>query len=307
LLVSANDVADTFAARTASSRRAFVAAMNQRARQLQLRDTHYGNPVGLDVPRTFSSARDLTALTRVAMREPRFSGVVGLSAATLMSGSKDRRVKNRNELVGRYGFVDGVKTGHTDHAGWVLVGAAHKEKAEVIAVAMGEPNPDARNRDVLKMLRYGRAHFGVVRPIDTRRALANLPVWLSDQPAVVYPASSTSLALRDRARYSVVLEAADQLEGPIAAGSRVGTAIVNVDGKAVGRTAVIVRDAIPAPTAAAQLTHLLGRVVWVLLLIGIVFMICFAVWFGLTKRRVGTGEADGLEGAEKLDPTATTT
>ena len=124
LLPSANDAAATLAIDIAGSRSRFVALMNRRAGQLRLDDTHYANPIGLDEAGGYSSARDLVELALILRRDPFFRKTVDRPRALLRSGSHRRVVVNRNDLVGRVGFVDGVKTGHTLGAGYVLVGSA---------------------------------------------------------------------------------------------------------------------------------------------------------------------------------------
>ncbi|MFL5894443.1 MAG: D-alanyl-D-alanine carboxypeptidase family protein, partial [Thermoleophilaceae bacterium] len=162
LLESANDAAVDLAVGTAGSRDAFVAAMNRRARSLGLRNTHYANPVGLDARGNYSSARDLAALARRLMQNRTFARIVDRPSARLLSGSHPRVVRNRNLLVGRYRFIDGVKTGHTLGAHYVLVGAAHGHGGKVVSVVLGEPGENARDADTLALLRWGVDQFRTV-------------------------------------------------------------------------------------------------------------------------------------------------
>lgn len=267
LLVSANDAADTFAARTATSRSAFVAAMNRRAKAVGANDTLFGNPVGLDVPRTYSTAHDLAKMTRSALSEPRFANIVDKSRATLRSGSTTRRIRNRNKLVGRYSWVDGVKTGRTLAAGYLLVGAASREDAKVISVVTGEPSESARDADTLKLLKFGRAFFRPVEPLRRSRAALELPVALQDIKVSAYPQRSVKFAVRSGDRVRVTAFAPDELEGPLAAGTRVGTATVLRNGKATAQVPLRLREAVPAPPFTAVALHWTGKILpWLLAL-----------------------------------------
>ena len=173
LLESANDAAATLAQGISGSRQAFVAAMNERARQLGLGDTSYSNPVGLDEAGNYSTASDLARLARHLLTSRRFARIVNLPEAVLRSGSHRRVVDNRNDLVARYPFVDGIKTGHTQQAGYLLVGTGHGESgARVITVVMGEPSEAARDTDTLTLLRYGLSRFRSERAVDRRRVLS---------------------------------------------------------------------------------------------------------------------------------------
>src|SRR5262245_28874355 len=126
LIESANDAAATLARAAGGSERRFVRLMNREARRLGLSETHDANPVGLDEPGNYSSARDLTTLARVVLRNQFLAKTVDLPRARLKTGAHPRIVVNRNDLVGRVPWVDGVKTGHTNGAGYVLVGAGRR-------------------------------------------------------------------------------------------------------------------------------------------------------------------------------------
>src|SRR6185503_14102416 len=103
--------------------------------------------------------------------------IAGSRQATLESGSHQRLVQNRNDLVADYPWVDGVKTGYTQNAGNVLVGAgARGPGARVVTVVLGEPTEAARDADTLKLLRWGLGRFSRVRVLDRRRALASADI-----------------------------------------------------------------------------------------------------------------------------------
>ena len=125
LLPSADDAAEDLAYNVGHRSVArFVGMMNARARQLGLTRTHYSTPSGLDTPGNYSTATDLLTLARyLLLHQPWFARAVALPHALLKTGSHPRYVANRNDLVGRYSWVRGVKTGHTSGAGYVLVGA----------------------------------------------------------------------------------------------------------------------------------------------------------------------------------------
>lgn len=267
LLVSGNDAADTLAARTATSRAAFVDAMNRRAKAIGLKDTLFGNPVGLDVPRTYSTAADLAKMTRSALKEPRFANIVDKPRATLRSGSRTRRIKNRNPLVGKYSYVDGVKTGRTIAAGFLLVGAASKEDAQVISVVTGEPSESARDSDTIKLLKFGRAFYRPVQPLRRRSAAVEIPVALQDIRAEAFPQRDIRFAVRSGERVRVSAVVPDELNGPLAAGTRVGTATVYRSGRSVEEVPLRLRTAVPAPPFTAVAINTIWRALpWLALL-----------------------------------------
>lgn len=247
LLESANDASVTLAEGIAGSRSAFVEQMNRRARELGLRDTHYANAIGLDDPDNYSSARDLAVLARHLMRDPRFARVVARPRAKLRSGRRARVVKNRNALVDRYPFVDGIKTGHTRKARDVLVGAASGRGAQVISVVLGEPSESARNEDTLELLRYGLDQFRRVPAVRRGRTLARADAEdIPDRRVRLVAARDVALTVRRGERPRLRIDAPSELSGPLPAGRRVGAATVIYGGKPVRTVALVTAQAVPA-------------------------------------------------------------
>jgi D-alanyl-D-alanine carboxypeptidase (penicillin-binding protein 5/6) len=166
LLPSGGDAAHTLAVDLAGSTSRFVGWMNAATRRLRMRHTHYSTPVGLDTPGNYSSAGDLARLAMVLMRNQTVAGVVGEHSEHLTDGQV---MINHNDLVGRYPFVVGVKTGHTSDAGYCLVGAARRGNAVLISVVLGDPSEGVRDADTLTLLRYGLRHLHADEPLSPSR------------------------------------------------------------------------------------------------------------------------------------------
>jgi serine-type D-Ala-D-Ala carboxypeptidase (penicillin-binding protein 5/6) len=259
MLESANDAAETLAEGISGSKAAFVAAMNERARQLGLAGTSYANPIGLDDPDNYSTARDLAKLTFDLMQLPRFARVVDTPEAQLKSGARPRTVENRNVLIGLYPFVNGVKTGHTTQAGYLLVGSARSQiGGRVISVVMGEPSEQGRDVDTMKLLRWGLGRFHRVRVLDHHRPLARPDVEYFDERSALVPKRGLVLTLRDGERVSRSVNAPNQLSGPIPAGERVGSVTVSVDGERVRAEPLVTAAGVPAAGTLRVLTSVLG-------------------------------------------------
>jgi D-alanyl-D-alanine carboxypeptidase (penicillin-binding protein 5/6) len=156
LLPSGGDAAHTLAVDLAGSTERFVGWMNAAARHLGLRRTHYSTPVGLDTPGNYSSAANLARLAVALMRNPTIADVVDERSAVLADG---QTMVNRNDLVGTYPWVIGVKTGHTADAGYCLVGAARRGEDLIVSVALGDSSEGTRDADTLALLRYGLGHL----------------------------------------------------------------------------------------------------------------------------------------------------
>jgi D-alanyl-D-alanine carboxypeptidase (penicillin-binding protein 5/6) len=249
LLPSANDAAATLAHGIAGSQEAFVTRMNAEARRLGLDDTSYANPVGLDDARNYSTARDLATLARDLLRNRTFAGIVDLPRARLTSGAHPRTVLNRNNLVREYPFVDGVKTGHTQQAGYLLVGAAHRAGAHVLSVVMGEPSESARDDESLELLRYGLTRYRRVHVISAVSALQLVPVNYFDGAHVsLHAARDVTLTVPVGARVHtyVRLPFPIHLIGPKPGGTTVGEVTVTVDGHPAASVPLVTGEPVPA-------------------------------------------------------------
>jgi serine-type D-Ala-D-Ala carboxypeptidase (penicillin-binding protein 5/6) len=286
LLESANDAAATIAENLSGSREAFVAEMNARADELGLENTSYANPIGLDDPANYSSARDLAALTRLLLERPRFARLVDMPVAELESGAVHRVIDNRNGLVASTPWVTGVKTGHTGGAGYVLVGSARgRGGAQVISVVLGEPSEAARDADSLELLTWGLKQFRRVRVLDAERALARADIRYFDEKARLVPRRAAVVTLRKGERIRRRVRSRDELEGPLPAGARAGLVTVLVDGRPVRRVALVTAAEVPEAGTVRVLTSALGVPLTLLLGLAILLAAPVAVLLMLGRRR----------------------
>ncbi len=249
LLPSANDAAWDLAYNVGgSSVSSFVHMMNREARRLGLHHTHYENPIGLDDPGNYSTARDLAKLASLDMRIPAFARIVDKTHATLKSGSRTRTVINRNDLVARYHYVDGVKTGHTEQAGYVLVGAAHRSGASVISVVLGEPSVARRDLDSIALLRWGLRQYHRVAVFKGRHAVASARIHQHGGRAALVPARGVTLTVRRGVPVRIRALAPAELEGPLPAGRAVGRAQVLVGDRVASSVPLVTAAKVPAPS-----------------------------------------------------------
>jgi D-alanyl-D-alanine carboxypeptidase (penicillin-binding protein 5/6) len=223
LLPSASDAAETLARGAAGSVSAFVVQMNERAQKLGLSSTHYSNPIGLDEQGNYSSADDLFKLARRLLRNHTFASIVDLPSARLNSGSRPRLVTNRNDLVGKVPWIDGVKTGHTQQAGYVLVGSGTRKGVRLVSVVLGSPSAAARDTDTLALLDYGFSLYRSVRALRAGSEVARADVaHYGDRTVRLTVRRDVRLSVRRGERVRTVVSAPGELDGPLDAGARVG-------------------------------------------------------------------------------------
>ena len=261
LLPSANDAAAAIAVGTMGSTEAFVAEMNRRAVALGLQDTHFANPVGLDDERNYSSARDLATLAVRLRAYEFFRRTTDLPRATLRSGSHIRTVVNRNTLVRRVDDVNGVKTGRTNRAGYVLVGSATRDGVTVVSAVLGEPSERARDADSLALLRYGLDSYVAATALPEGRILGRVPLrYRSGEFVNVVGGGTIRRVLRRGVKTSISVSGLPkEVDGPLPRGSRLGTAVVRAGDKVLGRVPVVTARPVEEAGLGTRLDDLLGR------------------------------------------------
>jgi len=285
MLPSANDAAHAVAILTAGSVDRFVALMNARARKLGLHETHFTTPVGLDDPGNYSSARDLVYMALLLRQNSFIRQITAQPRAILRSGARERVVVNRNDLVAKYPFVDGVKTGHTLDAGYVLVGSATRNGVSVVSSVLGAPSIAARDADSLALLRYGLSLYQRTTAIRAGDVVESLPVSeQGDLKAKVAAQHTLSAVARKGEKLKVrVVGAPTALKGPLAAGTKVGTVQVLRRGQVVATTPLVTVRAVPKPTVPQRVRSWLSRSgTWLLLL----FLAGCTVLLVFLRRRV---------------------
>jgi serine-type D-Ala-D-Ala carboxypeptidase (penicillin-binding protein 5/6) len=296
LLASANDAAATLATRIGGSRERFVRLMNRRARELGLRDTHYANPIGLDESGNHSSAEDLVKLTLILRRNEFFRAVTNLPSATLQTGSRQRTILNRNLLVRNVPVVNGVKTGHTSTAGYVLVGSATRAGITVVSAVLGEPSESARDADSLTLLRYGLGRYHRVAGTTRGATYATARLAHRDGRVNLVATRTVRRTIRRDERFTArVIGAPREVEGPLPAGARVGTIELRWRGRTVDRVALVTARAVSGSTVFQRAGGLLGRTVIVLIAAAVALGSLQVVLLRRRLQRRRRGRAGGTE------------
>jgi serine-type D-Ala-D-Ala carboxypeptidase (penicillin-binding protein 5/6) len=249
ILRSGNDAAYDLADAAAGSEAAFVRQMNRYAAALGLADTHYANPIGLDQRGNYSSALDLTSLARRLLRIPAFAKIADSKQAVLRSVHPRRRIETIDELLELAPWVNGVKTGHTFGARYVLVGSGRRKGVELIAAVIGAETDEDRFADALELLEYGFSQYRRRVPVHAGQVLARPSIRYRGGELPLRAAHGVVAGVRRGRRVEVAVRAPQEVTGPIRRGAVLGRAIVRVDGLRSG--AVPLRAARALPKASA--------------------------------------------------------
>jgi serine-type D-Ala-D-Ala carboxypeptidase (penicillin-binding protein 5/6) len=270
----------------------FVAMMNAEATRLGLRHTHYSTPIGLDTPGNYSSAGDLVKLAEYDLTHfPVLARMVALKSAVVRAGSQLETVTNRNDLVSHYRWIDGVKTGHTTQAGYVLVASGHRNGMSLISAVLGTTSQQERDASSLALLDYGFANFSVRTPVRTHQVLARPAV--QDRPGVHVPvvaARGFDQILPRTERLALQVKVPRQVSGPLPARAVVGTVSVIDSHGVLARIPLVLTHRL---TAVSGLT-LAARFVTRPLTLGVIVVAALGglFWRG-TRRRRRIGEQGG--------------
>jgi len=230
---SGNDATVALAEAVAGSEDAFAALMNQEAARLGLKNTHFTNSTGLPDPQHVTTVRDLALLAkRLIQDHPDYYGYYKERQFTYNKITQP----NRNRLLWVDPSVDGMKTGHTDAAGYCLIASAMRGDRRVLTVLVGASSENARAQESLKLLNWSFQNFETVRVYDAKQAVVEPKVWKGSESKAKLgsPAAIWVTVPRGQAgNVKSTIERTDPLVAPLQAGQQVGTLKLTLNDKPV--------------------------------------------------------------------------
>jgi D-alanyl-D-alanine carboxypeptidase (penicillin-binding protein 5/6) len=236
---SGNDASVALAEHIAGSAATFAELMNANAKRLGMTNSHFVNPDGLPDPNHYTTARDIAKVTAATVREfPQYYAWYAEKEFTY----NNIKQPNRNLLLYRDDSVDGVKTGHTEDAGYCLVSSAKRDGMRLIAVVMGSKGTEARARESLALLNYGFRFYETHKLYAAGQELEKLRVWRGDITELpVGPAQDVTVTVPHRKydKLDAYIEKNRDIEAPVAKGAVVGSIVVNLEGKEVRRVPLV--------------------------------------------------------------------
>ena len=256
LVQSANDAAYALATYVGGSVPKFVRLMNERARELGLDHTHYVVPDGLDTPGHYSSARDTLTLAEEAMKSRLIRRTVARRGGRIEGG---RSLYAWNDLLRLYPGTIGIKTGHTDLAGWSEVAAAERDGITMYAVLLGGPSRAKRNHDLAALLDWGFNHYGRVRLVEKGHAYAAARIPFSETQVPLVAAKETEKVVQLGHPLVIRVVAPKILELPVERGERVGEVRVYDGNRVVARRALVATAAVEEPSLGKRVRWYAGR------------------------------------------------
>ncbi|NDP42711.1 MAG: D-alanyl-D-alanine carboxypeptidase, partial [Aromatoleum sp.] len=252
IVQSGNDASIALAELVAGSEAAFAERMNLEAARLGLANTHFVNATGLTHPQQYSTASDMGRLAAALIRD--FPGYYPLYSL------KEYRYNNitqpnRNRLLWIDPYVDGVKTGHTDAAGWCLIASAKRGQRRLLSVVLGAASDATRATENQKLLNYGFQAFDTIQLYSSEQPVSTLRVWkgAANDVAAGFVADQYLTLPKGKAdKLQLTMTATEPLVAPVAKGQRIGAVKVVLEGKPVAEFTLVSLAEVPAAS-------LLGR------------------------------------------------
>lgn len=289
MVPSADDAAEDLAYNVGGgSLPRFIAWMNADAKALGLDHTRYATPIGLDTTGNYSSPDDLVHLGDYLMRKyALFRRVVHTYRTRIWNAghTTSYSLENTDDLIARYPWIQGIKTGHTAAAGYVLVSQGKRDGLTLIASVLGTDSEYERDESTLELLDWGFANFVKATPVRAHEVFARSSVPYEVLPAVVAAARGYTTVIARGSKVKVSVGRLRALTPPMAAGTRVGYLTVRIAGRARVRVPLVLARALPSVPATKKIVHLLLRPITLLLLGVLVAAIASTLALRIRRRR----------------------
>lgn len=231
IIQSGNDASVALAEHVGGSEANFAIMMNQQAARLGMTNSHFENSMGLPTLNHYTTARDLTKLTRALISE--FPEYYRWDAQKEFTYNKITQ-QNRNKLLWRDKTVDGVKTGFTDDAGYCMVASAKRETMRLISVVMGTASPDARANESQTLLNYGFHFYETHKLYSGNTSLKEVRVWGGAAKTLQLGLASDLYITIPRHHYNELkasMALTQEINAPITKGKNYGTVSVSFAGQ----------------------------------------------------------------------------
>lgn len=244
-VASANDASVAMAEFIAGSNEAFVSAMNEKAKQLGMKDTNFVNCNGLDAENHYTSAYDIALMSRELLKHPKIHDYLTIWMDSLRDG--EFGLVNTNKLIRFYQGANGIKTGSTSIAKFCLSASAKRDDMQLIAVVMAAESSQERFSAASKLLDYGFANYSIVNPIKKGEVVGSLEVSKGMERKVnAVTADNPSLLVKKGQEEKIEenIQFSGKLLAPVDKSQKIGEITYLLDGQEVGKVDLIAETAI---------------------------------------------------------------
>lgn len=252
-VASGNDASVALAERVAGTEEAFVKRMNDKAKVLGLKDTHFQNTTGLPADNHYSSAHDMAIIAKALLAYETITDYTSIYEDYLRKGEENEFwLVNTNKLVRHYDGVDGLKTGFTNEAKYGLTATAKKNGMRVISVVMGAENPKTRNSITSDMLDYAFQHYKTKNIFKQGEQITSLELSKANESNVGVVTSNPVSVLHQNGEstenITTSIKMDENIQAPLDSGEQVGTLIVKNGKETLSETPLVIKEDIQEAT-----------------------------------------------------------
>jgi len=244
IIQSGNDATVALAEHVAGTEKAFAEYMNHQAKLLGMDNSQFKNSTGWPHKEHYSTARDIAILSQAIIRDyPESYRLYSVKEYTF----NEIRQFNRNRLLWRDSSVDGLKTGHTEAAGYCLASSAEKDNMRLISVILGTKSDKARTRNSQTLLNYGFRFYESNRLYKAKESLKTAKVWFGEQDQVSLGVQQDVYVTIARGRYKELdasVEIDPEISAPVALGQELGRLVVKLDDAVIVSQPLVAMQAI---------------------------------------------------------------
>ena len=266
LMRSGNDCAVAIAEYISGNIDSFSDLMNQKAKNLGLKNTHFITPHGLDADNHFTTAYDLALLTNYALKNETFSKIVNTKSTVITLGNYTKNINNTNELLGYLDGVYGVKTGFTGNAGRCLVSACKRGNLDIIVVVLGSDTKKIRTTDSIKIINYIYSNYEMkntydyiisnfnIKKIKIKNSFQNAELYIDQNFNYIYP------ILKNSNNYKIKIYFPQNQKAPLEKNSKIGIIKFFSDEKFIYETNIYLSSSIYSITFSEYFSYTIQKI-----------------------------------------------
>jgi D-alanyl-D-alanine carboxypeptidase (penicillin-binding protein 5/6) len=239
IIQSGNDASVALAEHVAASEQGFVSMMNRMADTLGMSGTNFANASGLPHPDHYTTANDLAIIARSMIRDfPEHYRLYSEKSYTY----NEIKQNNRNKLLWRDATVDGMKTGHTEAAGYCLVASAVRDGMRLTSIVLGTASDKTRMAETQRLLNYGFRFFRTERIYEAGEVISEAPIWMGESESIALGVAEDLYVTLPRHAFESLhsqIELSGYIKAPTRIGQELGRSVLTADNKVIGEVPLL--------------------------------------------------------------------
>ncbi len=259
IVQSGNDASVALAEHVAASEQGFVSMMNRMAESLGMSNTHFMNASGLPDPEHYTTARDLSIISRRMIQD--FPVHYALYSQRSFKYN-DIEQNNRNKLLWRDGSVDGMKTGHTEAAGYCLVASAVRENMRLTSIVLGTASDKTRLAETQRLLNYGFRFFKTERIYEAGEIIQSARIWMGKSEEIELGVAEDLYVTLPRDAFDTLhsqIELSSYIKAPARIGQEFGRSVITADNQVIGEVPLLALQKVEEGGILRRMKHSIMR------------------------------------------------